>query len=233
MKRPETLAGSLARRGGVDRRAVLGNGDRLAGRAGGFDPGGLSSLDLGQGLCWRRSESRAGFEVGDVSDVAPVLPAPEDVDVVVLHASDPSFRLYRSTLQLRPRASSRVPEGQDFHPSQPRRHSILDVVVDANQVNATYTSKPAAHDRDETARLGCDEGHSHGQIGARSPRFRQGKEQLRRGRYRLGQGVRCRGPVFFPPLGGSFHLTRRGRVKPTGRAGTFSERAGGTARRPR
>ena len=62
---PQSLPGSLLARDGVDRRAVLGDWDPLAGRAGGFDPSGLGPLDLSQRFRWRRSESRAGFEVGE------------------------------------------------------------------------------------------------------------------------------------------------------------------------
>jgi hypothetical protein len=76
----DRLRSSLVDKGSVTRRW---NG--LAGRAGGFEPGGLGPLNLGQCLFGGLPEGGAGFEIGDVGDVAAVLLTVEYVDVVVGH----------------------------------------------------------------------------------------------------------------------------------------------------
>jgi hypothetical protein len=56
-------------------------------------PGLFGDFDLCEGLFGSLAEGGAGLEVGEVGDVAAVLFALEDVDVVVLHAGSGSVRL--------------------------------------------------------------------------------------------------------------------------------------------
>jgi hypothetical protein len=72
---------------GVDRRPVARVGDRLPGIARGREPRLLRLRDLGKRFLWSRADRGAGLEVGDVGDVAAVLLAVEDVDVVVAQRS--------------------------------------------------------------------------------------------------------------------------------------------------
>lgn len=82
---------------GVDRRPVARLRDRLACLAGSGEPGLLCHLHLGEGFLGRRAERRACLEVGDVGDVAAVLLAVEDIDVVVAQRSTSRLKAYRST----------------------------------------------------------------------------------------------------------------------------------------
>lgn len=67
----------------------LRNGLSLGAR--GVQPGLLGDLNLTQRLLSGRSKRGARLEVGDVGDVASVLLAVEDVDVVVLNSCNSSL----------------------------------------------------------------------------------------------------------------------------------------------
>jgi hypothetical protein len=76
----------------VDRWPVPRLRDRLAGVVRSGEPGLLRLLDLGESFFGGRTEGRAGVEVGNVGDVAAVLIAVEDVDVVVGQSSASRLR---------------------------------------------------------------------------------------------------------------------------------------------
>ena len=81
----------------VDRGAIARFGNRLAGLARRCEPCPLGLLHLGEGLLGSRAKGRARLEVRDVGDVAAVLVAVEDVDVVVAQRGSSICKAYRST----------------------------------------------------------------------------------------------------------------------------------------
>ena len=76
----------------VDRRPVTRLGDRSSGLARCGEPRVLRLRHLGERFLWSRAERRARLEIGDVGDVAAVLVAVEDVDVVVAQRSSSRVR---------------------------------------------------------------------------------------------------------------------------------------------
>src|SRR3972149_6670366 len=80
----------------IDHRAVARRRDRLTFCPRGLQPSRLGALELRQRLLRCLAEGRARLKVRDVGDVAAVLFAVEDVDVIVAHESSPNCRLYRS-----------------------------------------------------------------------------------------------------------------------------------------
>lgn len=87
-------AARLAR---VDRRAIARLRDGLPGVARCGEPRFLRLLHLGERLFGGRAERRARFQVGDVGDVAAVLLAVENVDVVVAQRRSSMRKAYLST----------------------------------------------------------------------------------------------------------------------------------------
>jgi hypothetical protein len=81
----------------VDRRPVARRWNGLSRLAGSVEPRGLRLLDLGECLLGRGAECRASVEVRNIGDVAAVLRAVEDVDVVVGQGPSLLDRAYRST----------------------------------------------------------------------------------------------------------------------------------------
>lgn len=86
------VAGDAHRSSGTRQRltrvysgAIARLGDRLAGLPGCRDPGVLGALDLGQSLLGAGAKRRARLQVRDVGDIAGVLIAVKDVDLVVAH----------------------------------------------------------------------------------------------------------------------------------------------------
>jgi hypothetical protein len=82
------LAGEL-----VDGRTIPRFGDWLARLASCREPVGLGSFDFRESLFRSVAEGGASEKVRNVSDVAAILLAPKDVDVVVLHDSSSNRRL--------------------------------------------------------------------------------------------------------------------------------------------
>src|SRR5262249_1834841 len=77
--------------------SIAWRGDGLAFGPSSSEPRGLRPLNLSKRLGRRRAERRASLEVRNVGNVAAILVAPEDVDVVILQEADLNPRLYRST----------------------------------------------------------------------------------------------------------------------------------------
>ena len=88
--RPKTSDDSDVPR--VDRRPVSRLRDRPAEVTSGGEPRLLGLLDLGERFLGRAAESRAPLEVENVGDIAAVLVAVEDVDVVIAQPSSSIVR---------------------------------------------------------------------------------------------------------------------------------------------
>ena len=71
----------------VNDRSVTRFGDGFASRASRFQPDFLGQLRLFQGVGRSFPESRTGVQVRNIRDIALVLVAIKDVDVIILHGS--------------------------------------------------------------------------------------------------------------------------------------------------
>ena len=91
-------------------------------------------------------------------------------------------------LERRGGAPSGVPEGDDLYLTQAGGHTVVHVVADTREVNATQSGGPTGC-RHSTRGLIGNDGQSGGKI--------------------VSQRTGCRGSVGCPPGGGSLHLTRR------------------------
>src|ERR1700722_10393464 len=81
----------------VDRRPIARRWNGFSRLARSVEPSVLSFLDLGERLLGRGAECRASVEVRNIGDVAAVLRAIEDVDVVIAQGLSLLDRAYRST----------------------------------------------------------------------------------------------------------------------------------------
>ena len=111
------------------------------------------------------------------------------LDAVAGDRRDDEAWLFRVTrLERRRRAAASVPHGDDLHLAQAGGQTVVDVVADTREVDATQARETAGC-RHATGGLLGYQIQSDGKI--------------------VSQGIGRRGPVGPPPCGGSLHLTRR------------------------
>src|SRR5439155_25416863 len=77
----------------INGRPILRLRDRFAALFGDFQPRRLGDLHLPNRLFRRVAAGRTEFQVRNVGDVAGVVVAVENVDMVILHGSSPTLRI--------------------------------------------------------------------------------------------------------------------------------------------